>query len=168
MLVEARADAPVIVPADAAAPDLPIAPDVVPDMVPDVAPDLESPRGPWTPVLAIQDLVARSGHTAVWTGEELIVWGGMNGRGVLRSGGRFNPRTGAWRPTTLEDAPDARRGHTAVWTGQEMLIWGGDLGDERDFPVTSGGRYDVKADRWLPLQNPLDSPAHAPQRRLDR
>ncbi len=31
------------------------------------------------------------GHTVVWTGARMIVWGGSNGSACLRSGGRYKP-----------------------------------------------------------------------------
>src|SRR5436190_6672066 len=34
---------------------------------------------------------ARELHTAVWTGSEMIVWGGTDFSGVLNNGGRYNP-----------------------------------------------------------------------------
>src|SRR5438094_275034 len=41
---------------------------------------------------------ARAHHSAVWTGSEMIVWGGCSGGGILCStatntGGRYNPAT---------------------------------------------------------------------------
>ena len=40
----------------------------------------------------------RAFHTAVWTGSEMIVWGGMSGSGYLNDGGRYNPRPTVGRP----------------------------------------------------------------------
>src|SRR6185436_238044 len=44
----------------------------------------------------------RSGHTAVWTGSVMIVWGG-NG------GARYDPATDTWTATSTVNAPSARR-----------------------------------------------------------
>ena len=63
----------------------------------------------------------RSVHTAVWTGSEMIVWGGL-GPIYLNTGGRYNPSTDSWAATTTNAA--ARGFHTAVWTGNEMIVWG--------------------------------------------
>jgi hypothetical protein len=59
----------------------------------------------------------------VWTGSELVLWGGTNDS----SGGRYDPVTDSWRPTTLVDAPPVRAGGrwSTIWTGSEMIIWGG-------------------------------------------
>lgn len=67
----------------------------------------------------------RSSHTAVWTGSEMIVWGGSNGSGGSRfnTGGKYNPSTDGWVATTTTGASVARWIHTAVWTGTEMIVW---------------------------------------------
>ena len=70
---------------------------------------------------------AREGQTTVWTGTEMIVWGGYDDHpSPLRSGGRLNLATGSWLPTSDGGgSPAARYYHTAVWTGTEMIVWGG-------------------------------------------
>lgn len=67
----------------------------------------------------------RLGHSAVWTGTELIIWGGNSGGDVLNSGARYNPATNRWTSLPVTGGPGPREGHTAVWTGTEMIIWGG-------------------------------------------
>ena len=79
----------------------------------------------WTATSTTNAPDARTGHTAVWTGSEMIVWGGVNGFGVFNTGGRYNPSTDTWTATSTTNAPEARAGHTAVWTGSEMIVWGG-------------------------------------------
>ena len=85
-------------------------------------------------------------HTAVWTGSEMIVWGGYNGV-LLNTGGRYNPSTDSWTPTTLTNAPTVRVLHTAVWTGSEMIVWGGGDIDGSDV-LNTGGRYNPGTDSW--------------------
>jgi N-acetylneuraminic acid mutarotase len=90
---------------------------------------------------------ARDGHTAVWTGSEMIVWGGFGNHAYVSDGGRYNPAANTWTtlPTTGEPTP--RWGHTAVWTGNEMVVWGGCSG----FYFNDGGRYNPGADNWTAL-----------------
>ncbi len=86
-------------------------------------------------------------HTAVWTGNLMLVWGGYNDAlGSLDTGGRYDPATDTWTPTSLTDAPSARDRHTAVWTGSLMLIWGGF--ESPDTPLANGGKYDPETDSW--------------------
>jgi len=98
----------------------------------------------WTTTSTNTVPTARYEHTAVWTGSEMIVWGG--GGGVFNTGGRYNPSTDGWTTTNTMNAPTARVGHTAVWTGGEMIVWGGfhDLTYEN-----TGGRYNPVSDSWL-------------------
>src|SRR6476660_8023446 len=73
----------------------------------------------------------RVGQTAVWTGSEMIVWGGARGSQILfNAGSRYNPSTDNWTLTSTSNAPTARAYHTAVWTGSEMIIWGGNDGNQ--------------------------------------
>jgi len=50
----------------------------------------------------------RSGHTAIWTGSEMIIWGGFSSGSepvTYNDGFRYNPITDAWRPISSENAP---------------------------------------------------------------
>src|SRR4029453_5553914 len=80
----------------------------------------------WAPTTLTNAPDGRWVHVAVWTGSEMIVWGGGQDTGVyFNTGGRYNPSTDSWTATSTIGAPAARRGHTAVWTGSEMIVWGG-------------------------------------------
>jgi hypothetical protein len=68
---------------------------------------------------------ARVNHTAVWTGAEMIVWGGSGSIDNFDSGGRYDPAIDNWRTISTNNAPNVRPGHTTVWTGTEMIVWGG-------------------------------------------
>src|SRR5205814_7816383 len=80
----------------------------------------------WTPTTLTDAPSARNGHTAVWTGTQMIVWGGSDGFfNNLNTGAKYDPGTDNWTSMT-GIAPLPRNLHTAVWTGREMIIWGGD------------------------------------------
>jgi N-acetylneuraminic acid mutarotase len=78
----------------------------------------------WTATSTTNAPAGRYRHTAVWTGSEMIVWGGTDGGNYLNTGGRYSPNMNSWTATTTTNAPDGRELHTAVWTGSEMIIWG--------------------------------------------
>jgi len=87
---------------------------------------------------------ARGSHTAIWTGTEMIVWGGFDGRQLVGTGGRYDPSTDTWVATAMgAGVPSARFGHQAVWTGSEMVVWGGGS--------STGGRYDPATDSWAAM-----------------
>src|SRR5439155_15847727 len=99
----------------------------------------------WTATSTTNAPTARDGHTAGWTGSEMIVWGGLNNGTSFNSGGRYNPGTDSWTATSTTNAPDARYSHTAVWSGSQMIVWGGrDRASDfnnggRDHPATNSG-----------------------------
>jgi hypothetical protein len=60
----------------------------------------------------------------VWTGDELVVWGGTNADGCLGNGAAYRPTDNTWR--TLAAAPISPRADFAsVWTGEELIVWSG-------------------------------------------
>jgi len=77
----------------------------------------------WTSTNITNVPSARYGHTAVWTGNEMIVWGGYSSlnRIFYNTGGRYNPTTDSWTATSTTNAPSARSDHTAVWTGSSLF-----------------------------------------------
>ena len=58
----------------------------------------------WTATSIINAPDARHFLTAVWTGSEMIVWGGDVGVGVgTNTGGRYNPSTDSWTVTSTDE-----------------------------------------------------------------
>lgn len=98
--------------------------------------------------------------TAVWTGDEMIVWGNVRvppppgvtpGPGAppptyLAAGGSYNPATGRWRPMSENGAPtiDPTMPYPTVWTGAEMIVWG--VGYGTGSPT--GAAYNPATDSW--------------------
>jgi len=100
----------------------------------------------WTATSNTNAPTPREFHTAVWTGSEMIVWGGLYQCCTLNDGGRYNPATDSWTATSTANAPSARYFHTAVWTGSEMIVWGG---ENNGGVFNTGGRYDPGTDTWV-------------------
>lgn len=92
---------------------------------------------------------ARSRHAAVWTGTEMVIWGGNSLQGTVNSGGRYNPVTDTWRPTSLVNAPSARRDFSMVWSGTEMIVWGG--ASQSSGQIGDGARYNPVSDTWATM-----------------
>jgi N-acetylneuraminic acid mutarotase len=99
----------------------------------------------WTATSTTNAPDGRHSHTAVWTGTEMIVWGGWH-FAFYNTGGKYNPVTDSWTATSTTNAPNARLRHTAVWTGSEMIIWGGD--GENSLLLNTGGKYNPLTDSW--------------------
>lgn len=90
-------------------------------------------------------LELRFGHSVVWTGADVIVWGGHSDTtaNTFNDGAAFNPDTNEW--VAIAEPPlDGMTGHFAVWSGIEMLVVG-----------TSGAAaYDPVWDSWRLLPPP--------------
>jgi len=84
-----------------------------------------------------------AGHGAVWTGTDMIVWGGVTS---TWRGARYNLASNTWSQVTDINAPAARTEFTATWTGSRMIVYGGEPGFLAD-----GARYDPVSDTWQPM-----------------
>jgi hypothetical protein len=104
-------------------------------------------RRTWRPI-APSPIGPRESFSTVWTGHELIVFGGSSGDGLATpAGAAYDPASDRWR--VLPAAPIAARlDHAAAWTGREMLVWGGR--DTRG-SLADGAAYDPGANRWRPI-----------------
>lgn len=94
---------------------------------------------------------ARTEHTVVWTGQEMVVWGGrVSSSTPLASGGNYRPGLDAWSAVSTISSPSARAKHTAVWSGQEMIVWGG-FGTAG--LLGTGGRYQPALQLWVSMSD---------------
>jgi hypothetical protein len=107
-----------------------------------------------TRLMSPSPLGGRSTMAVVWTGFEMIIWGGERSDGHLDQGAGYDPRTDTWRP--LAPGPlDARNAPAAVWTGEEVLLWGG---HSPGVDHTDGAAYDPATDTWRRIADaPIDS-----------
>lgn len=97
----------------------------------------------WVP-LAASPLSGRFGVGTVWTGTEMLIWGGVGENGVLGSdevyGAAYDPEQDTWRVINPADAP--RVNLAPIWTGSHMLLWGA-LSDQ-----VYAAKYDPARDVW--------------------
>lgn len=110
--------------------------------------------GSWR-VIADGPLRPGYGHEAVWTGDEMLVWGGSRVdpetlRAVgNRGGAAYDPATDTWRK--IPDAPiRGGGGYSVTWTGDEMVVWGDPDGGR----ATKGNRaaaFDPETNTWRRL-----------------
>lgn len=109
-------------------------------------------------MVADHRVVGRVFPIVVWTGNEVVVWGGEKpSEGAWHAdGAAFNSATGTWRE--LADSPLAARSeHVAVWTGEEILICCGRIVGGG----TAAGAYDPETDQWREISPPPISSAFA-------
>src|SRR5947208_15328436 len=80
----------------------------------------------WTATSTTNAPDARVEHTAVWTGSEMIVWGGRIRIpiGVTNTGGRSDPGPAPCPATTTTTAPADRAAPTPLRTGGHTTVRG--------------------------------------------
>jgi N-acetylneuraminic acid mutarotase len=108
----------------------------------------------WKPMSVEGAPSARSQMAAVWTGQQMIVWGGVEDGGKCpTTGGMYDPNTDKWTALEAEGAPEGRMEVVGVWSGREFIVWGGLLEGFRKACGT-GGRYDPETKKWkaLPME----------------
>jgi hypothetical protein len=110
----------------------------------------------WIPISMHRPPSPRYQHTAVWTGAELIVWGGSATEGD-DTGGRLDIGADRWSLTATRAQDFTRRsGAAGVWTGVEWLLWGG----RSETTLDTGVKYTPALDQWSSLEQ-----NYAPQHR---
>lgn len=112
-------------------------------------------RGAWREI-ALPPISGRTEHRLVWTGSEVLVWGGYASdentsvfdANAPSDGAAYDPAADSWR--LIPAAPIAGRGQPIVaWTGTEMLAFGGfTRGESATTAHLDGAAYDPDADRW--------------------
>lgn len=106
--------------------------------------------GAWSATATSQAPSARTGHSMVWTGSRVLIWGGSQGGSPLNTGASLDPVGNTWTALPTTGAPSARSGHVAVWTGSEMLVFGGETASG---PVATGAAYNPVTAQWRPLSS---------------
>lgn len=98
-------------------------------------------------------MAGRGSATVLWTGAEVLVWGGFGDEldpeyGLsARDGGRYDPVAETW--TTIPPAPiglDYQQ--VAVWSGEDLLVWANQGGS--DDPVGTAA-YTPATEAWRDL-----------------
>jgi len=114
-------------------------------------------------------LFQRQWHAAAWTGSELVIWSGLDSRGLTFQyhvdGARYDPATDTWMPMATSPLTGRLR-PSAVWTGSAVMIWGGGQlppFSGADYTMFGDGAlYDPVTDTWTSI-----STAGAPSARWD-
>ena len=104
-----------------------------------------SAPGTWKPIKPAS--AGRVYHRAVWTGTDMVVFGGSlsEGSGYTNRTERYDPKTDTW--TSLPDPPlVGRRFSTMFAVGTDVYIFGGE-GD-----LTDGARWDSATNAWTPMK----------------
>lgn len=118
----------------------------------------DGPNGSWTS-MAESPINGRKAFAMVWTGSEVIVFGGDRST-LVSDGALYNPDTDTWRTMNTTGAPKYSGTYSyttpinsAVWTGSTMLLWSGSASS-----TPRGGIYDPVTNSWTSMSS-TDQPA---------
>jgi len=78
----------------------------------------------WT-TMSVAGAPERFGFSLVWTGTEVVLWGGRASTTYYSDGAIYRPDLDSWAGFSDANEPTGRLNHTAVWSGSEMIILGG-------------------------------------------
>jgi hypothetical protein len=119
--------------------------------------------GSWSTIPAAP-IAPRQNASIVWTGQELVVWGGASGASdalLSGDGAAYDPSTHRWQLLPASPLPPTA-GASAVWTGREMVIFGGYV-DETPGHIqvtNAAAAYTPSTNSWRVLPNaPLSARA---------
>jgi len=93
-------------------------------------------------------LSRRTAQASVWTGTELLMWGGTESNlANAGDGAAYDPVTRAWTPMPASPL-SPRNTAFAVWTGTRALFWGGNANGSL---LMDGASYDPASRTWAML-----------------
>jgi N-acetylneuraminic acid mutarotase len=116
--------------------------------------------GTWSSIPSIPTGNATNGHSAVWTGTEMLIWSGKDPSyaSYENTGAKYNPATNTWSAAiSVASAPVGRHGHSTVWdaAADRMLVWGGSTaGSASNEPsafTNTGGIYNAVTNTWTAI-----------------
>jgi N-acetylneuraminic acid mutarotase len=92
---------------------------------------------------------------AAWSGQELLVWSGVEpddakdeAFDIVDDGAAYDPTTDSWRK--LPTAPiSGRASAAAVWAGDRLVVWGGFSGPDK--ALDDGAAYLPDENAWAQL-----------------
>ncbi len=91
----------------------------------------------------------RPGAAAVWSGTQILIWGG----GERRDGLAYDPVRDRWTP--IADAPIPGGGAAAAWTGRELIVLSGTFESAADAGRRiESAAWDPRTGRWRRLPDP--------------
>jgi len=113
-------------------------------------------------VLPAAPIESRDGAVAVWTGDRLIIWGGLLGEvpstgtpaRVRSDGAAYAPATRTWELLPAAPGDGNLVPQHAVWSGGRMIVWARERGESS---ALEGGRtlvLDVAGRTWTEAAGP--------------
>jgi hypothetical protein len=102
----------------------------------------DSETSKWTPMSATGAPQARYDASAAWTGDEFVVFGGLNNQGPVSSGAAWSAASGTWRSLPNQPSSAARSRAVSALAGTQWMIFGGVSGT--GVPVADPQRIEIR------------------------
>lgn len=102
--------------------------------------------GLWRATSTTNALVSHSSLT-VWSGQEVLAYGGGDQYTSRSGGARYTPTTDTWAAMSTIGQPGNRMYAANVWASDRWLIWGGWAGVHR----ATGAMYTPATDTWTAM-----------------
>lgn len=122
--------------------------------------------GQWR-TIAAAPMAPRYAAVTIWTGTEMVVWGGLDRLTLFDDGAAYNPATDTWRKIAATPLAPAAYA-SSVWTGAQVLVFGGITvvtPGGLSTPTSEGAAYDPVTNTWAPLPD-LPYPSWSARQRL--
>lgn len=113
----------------------------------------------WTAssVNTVPGFLSVTGASAIWTGTDMIIYGGVTSGGVYSNlGVKYNPAANTW--TAIANSLNKKAHHTAVWTGTDMIVWGGDSTNSVTGYSKTVYKFTPGTNTWSPPISSASSP----------
>jgi hypothetical protein len=123
----------------------------VPEFVEEPTAAAYDPEGDTWRLLPPPPIKSRLGPQSAYTGQEILVWGGVGvGLEPLADGAAYDPETDTWRD--LPDAPlEGGAGYVSAWTGSEWVVVAAGTEADPENDSGTGAAYDPATNSWIPL-----------------
>jgi N-acetylneuraminic acid mutarotase len=105
----------------------------------------------WTLLPNAFNFGPRRKPTMVWTGTELIIWGGLHplSSPYFNDGRKYTPATDTWVVMGNPNSPSPRIEYFSHWTGTELIVWGGH--DAAGNHLNTGAKYNPGTNTWTTI-----------------
>jgi N-acetylneuraminic acid mutarotase len=106
----------------------------------------------WLTLTGADNILRRIGHSAVWTGSRMILFGGQNANVTSRDGFIFDPSTYVFTQLLVTQfTPTPRQLHSAAWSGLYMVVWGGSLSGITTSYLNDGSYFNPVSGSWTAM-----------------
>src|SRR5206468_9170052 len=99
----------------------------------------------WSPTTTVNAPSARDGQASIWTGSQMLIWGGISLGNYVNDGALYDPRTDTWTAISTTNAPSPRLFFASGWDATNLFIWGGV--NSRFEPLPNGKLYNTRTGR---------------------